>query len=470
MNSRPLHWLQLTGLWLCFSLLISTGTLLTMRVVNGDTATLIRRTIYLPSVRVLESAPYDKSIPLYNELTQDVPSLHCLMWILSDNDEVIASNTSETLPAAWRKLPKPVATHEMSYEKQWNRSNPALVLIKLNKRDNEYVLFKRNPIVPGTALAYTQTVSFFLVSAGSLLSGLSAIFIYQLKNARTARQVLATIKDGNLKARFASLRFDQIGQLMHEFNGMADEIERLVGRLHETENAKRDLLQELSHDLRTPLTSLTTAVDALSENIDRMQTRERSEMLAIAQGELSYFRRLIEDLFFIADIESPHHRDVAKPVDLQDIVLTEIKAIQLEAGFPEFRSSQAIQWILCTSQTIVEGDPFLLRRLVKNSVHNAMRFAKSRIEIRIEDYVSEVALVIEDDGPGMSQEEIALFGQRRRRRIELSNGAGINVSLGLGSVIMKTIAELHGGSIGIESALTGRSPANGTRFTIMLRR
>jgi signal transduction histidine kinase len=86
------------------------------------------------------------------------------------------------------------------------------------------------------------------------------------------------------------------------------------------------------------------------------------------------------------------------------------------------------------------------------------------------DYLSEVALVIEDDGPGMSQEEIALFGQRRRRRIKLSSGAGINVSLGLGSVIMKTITELHGGSIAIESALTGESPSNGTRFTITLRR
>src|SRR6185437_14301757 len=111
----------------------------------------------------------------------------------------------------------------------------------------------------------------------SILIAMVITYFYLRKKSGEARVVLAKLEKGDLRARFEIKRLDEIGSLMVDFNRMASEIERLVHRIQETETARKILLEELSHDLRTPLTSLNTSVDTLNDHWEEMPREEQQE-------------------------------------------------------------------------------------------------------------------------------------------------------------------------------------------------
>jgi signal transduction histidine kinase len=113
------------------------------------------------------------------------------------------------------------------------------------------------------------------------------------------------------------------------------------------------------------------------------------------------------------------------------------------------------------------GDPVLIRRLFKNAFDNAAKHADSSIRVGISSLVDSGSVKIENDGLGISDQAIADFGVRRKQRILPDDvpGEAPDVSLGLGSVIMKTILELHGGKFVIR-----RMEGTGTQLTLFLPR
>ena len=110
----------------------------------------------------------------------------------------------------------------------------------------------------------------------------------------------------------------------------------------------------------------------------------------------------------------------------------------------------------------VLGDPILLQRLLKNALDNAARHAGSIVNVALEPREGSAEILVENDGESITDEAIAGFGQRRKNRFQPGEHAR-GASLGLGSVIMRTIAGLHGGSLEI-----GRRPGGGTRLRIIL--
>ena len=108
---------------------------------------------------------------------------------------------------------------------------------------------------------------------------------------------------GNLKARFPIVRMDEIGQTMLRFNHMADEIEHLVERMKTVEASRASLLQELAHDLRTPVASLKNLIETVATKDASMQPALRVELMELALSECEYFERLVEDLLVIAQVK-----------------------------------------------------------------------------------------------------------------------------------------------------------------------
>jgi K+-sensing histidine kinase KdpD len=99
-------------------------------------------------------------------------------------------------------------------------------------------------------------------------------------------------------------------------------------------------------------------------------------------------------------------------------------------------------------EALVSGDEQLLKRLVRNSLENAFSFARSKVRASIAPAAKAgyVSVCIEDDGPGFDADSLNNFGERRSKRVVAKNENG-RLSLGLGSVIMKTVVLLHGGEI-----------------------
>jgi signal transduction histidine kinase len=124
--------------------------------------------------------------------------------------------------------------------------------------------------------------------------------------------------------------------------------------------------------------------------------------------------------------------------------------LQLEAQLPEHPCP-------------VPGDAVLLARLLRNALDNAARHARTHVTVSLHTEGPEAVLRVADDGAGMSTAQVAAFGQRRAQRIQAGAAAQPSLSLGLGSVIIKTITELHGGTLHLDSDAT-----HGTTLSVRL--
>jgi len=317
-------------------------------------------------------------------------------------------------------------------------------------------------------------LSGLLFSIGSLVGsiligvGLSFLLLFRTLNRqiRSADFVLGELQRGNLKARFPVKRMDEIGQAMNRFNLMADEIERLVERLRNTESARMNLLQELAHDLRTPIASLRTMLDTISTKHQTMTEELHAELIGLAQKEVGYFERLVEDLLVLALADEPRYRASQQEVPIIDLLDTETDGIVQQQQFvgKNIRVSKDFP----AHDIEIFGNDHLLCRMFRNALENAFSFAKSEVTVSASvTSDAEISITICDDGPGMSGDVIKSYGTRRITRSIETSGAG-RVSIGLGSVILKTIAGLHGGSVHVCNRLDGVGLVVGASVTITL--
>lgn len=298
----------------------------------------------------------------------------------------------------------------------------------------------------------------FLVSVAMILCGISfalyLIFRSLREHVATADHVISELQAGNLKARFPIRKNDEIGRAMERFNLMASEIEKLVEKLRSSEQSRNFLLQELTHDLRTPVASLRNLLDTIFSAQPMKPGLE--ELADLSLKEVDYVSRLVEDLLLLAQVSEPKYKAAAKPLDLVPLLEEEGEALalrfggkiqlSLKGGFPEL---------------LIPGDERLMKRLVRNALENAFSFARSRVEIAIAREGESVRITVADDGPGFSAEALQQFGERRSQRMVAQQQG--RLSLGLGSVIMKTITKLHRGSI-----VAANRPEGGGMVEILL--
>src|SRR5262249_45941559 len=129
----------------------------------------------------------------------------------------------------------------------------------------------------------------------------------------SADHVISELQRGNLKARFPIERLDEIGAAKMRFNAMADEIERLVERLRSAESSRNNLLQELAHDLRTPVASLQSILESVF-SMAKMEP-DVAELAELARKEVEYMGHLVEDLLLLAQLSEPSYRPNTQAVD-----------------------------------------------------------------------------------------------------------------------------------------------------------
>ena len=148
-----------------------------------------------------------------------------------------------------------------------------------------------------------------------------------------------------------------------------------------------------------------------------------------------------------------------------------MNAIELKR--PSQNPDRPIQFELEYDQSrsyAVRGDIHLLRRMIRNALENAASFARTKINITLsEEGLKNWTLTIDDDGPGFSHEILKSFGERRVSRVlQHVDSQNARLSVGLGSVILKTVAQVHGGKVKAENR--GTQSVLGARVLIWLPR
>jgi signal transduction histidine kinase len=280
------------------------------------------------------------------------------------------------------------------------------------------------------------------------------MFYFMRKKARLAASIISQLRDGDLSARFPLGRMDEIGLLMHEFNRMADEIQTLVETIRNSELGRMRRLQELAHDLRTPVASLKNLLETLQSHRQQMEVGSQEELLNLSMKEVDYFQRLVEDLLFLAQVRDPKYAVVRTAVDLNDLLGDELE--KMRANYPQ------IQVNLTGHVPPVKGDGHLLRRLFRNAFENAFSFARSRVNVRLESLGGKVKVRVSDDGPGFKDSMLSSFGEKHGTRFVSESPKG-RLSVGLGSVIIKEVTSVHCGSVAVRNL-----PESGAELEITL--
>jgi signal transduction histidine kinase len=373
------------------------------------------------------------------------PGPRMQFWLVSDSGEILnSSDATKPLPQAWAQLPKSDIPREIATQEDFLRLKPSINIVKLNRTPTVYFIMVEDRRPFFGPLFLTQAGITFVMIMMALVMAFSLVFFYLRRKSLEARAVLLRLERGDLKARFEIQRIDEFGGLLLDFNRMAHEIERLVTRVNTTETTRKNLLQELGHDLRTPLTSLATSFEMLRMHYDKMSITDREDLFEMTAAEVEYFKDLLEKLMTIAALDEPNYKQSTEMIYLRELLNQELKTRQNNSKIT-WQISQA-----APEELFVTGDVHLILRLFKNAFDNAGRYAKSKVEVEIRETTTHLEIHVQDDGPGLSQKEIDSFAKRREQRTR-REGDKLNFSLGLGSVIMKAIAESHDGSVEIRN-------------------
>lgn len=469
--SRSL-WLRFFAISIFFAVLLSLFYLWMIREVTTRPGDEVQRSMYLFIARIVEEHDYAEGLRRVQAYRSESPAIPLEMWIVDADNKILASNPAEAIPsAALLQRAKPAVIHEVVARGRFFSGGAASAIVRLQADEPRYLLI-HNPGTSARGAFFTMVALFVVTLVTAILLGLLLLTLYLRGRSTEARRVIQNMEAGDLSARFTSGRLDAIGGLMQHFNAMADEIQRLVMQLQAIEKTRRELLQELGHDLRTPLTSLRTAIDTLSVHGEAMEQQEREEFFTVVSSELDYFTRLIDDLFFIANIDEPRYRNQVTSVDLCDLLKTETgHAVHLQQ-----QADHPIEFVLEIDAACdqggelggnITGDTYLISRLLRNVFDNAARYAQSRVRVRLSAVADTLEMIVEDDGPGLSADAMFRFGQRRDTRLLFSGlpSRQAEISLGLGSVIIKAIIELHGGHYEIANG-EARSEFPGARLDL----
>lgn len=325
------------------------------------------------------------------------------------------------------------------------------------------VLDFSNPNGPRHAMSWTFLVMTIAILLASALSMFLLFWSFR-DRAEMAKDVLMRMQQGDLKARFPTTRLDEVGHMMKLFNEMADEIERLVEQLKLNEKHRLQLLQELTHDLRTPVSSLRNLIETLRFEDARLEAKSKAELMDLAYQETEYLTRLVEDLLFLALVLEPKYKEETGEISVKELLLAQIDAAA--AAYPAIKSEFTNN---CSDKSLkLTGNAHLMQRLFRNALENAFSFARTKVETQVIANGGFVSIVIRDDGPGLSPEALESYGKKRSTRYQGLKHGG-RLSVGLGSVIIQAIAAAHGGHSEIKNLLGGQGAILGTELSITIR-
>ena len=241
---------------------------------------------------------------------------------------------------------------------------------------------------------------------------------------------------------------DEIDRLGRTFEAMARRITDQIQALTEKDSLRRELVAQVSHDLRTPLASLHGYLETLRMKEGSLQSPERIEYLDIALRHSERMRRLVEDLFELAKLDAKDIRPSIEPVSLGELAQDVVQQYRLVA------QRKGIHLTLEGAEELpfVRADIGLIERVLENLIDNAIEHTPSSGGISVSTRVQghSVTLQVSDTGSGIPPEDLSRIFDRF---FQAGGGSGDGYHAGLGLAISKRILELHDSSIQVISRL-----------------
>ncbi|GAB4416820.1 MAG: ATP-binding protein [Anaerolineales bacterium] len=296
----------------------------------------------------------------------------------------------------------------------------------------------------------SEALTWAALAAGTAALGLS-LFLSQrvVRPVRAMRQASQRIAAGEYSERVQEHGTDELGQLAHSFNQMAEQLQH-------TEDMRRQLIGDVAHELRTPLTFIKGSIEGLLDNVLPASTETYQQI----HQEAERLNRLVSDLQELSRVEAGAYELDLREVRIEDLIEATTK--RLAQQFAEKNVRLVVD--KKREQPPVRADADRIIQVLTNLLTNALHFTPEAGEVSIS--ISRVDkflhISVRDSGEGIPAEHLPhVFTRFYRVDKSRSRQAG---GSGIGLTIAKHLVEAHGGRIWAESD----GPGEGSTFTFTL--
>ena len=296
--------------------------------------------------------------------------------------------------------------------------------------------------------AITQALAMSLVIFGVLGLVLFSLLTKRLQGVvRSVRE----FERGDMSRRIDVQSRDEIGELAAAFNAMADTIGEQLEKLKRNDELRRELVANVSHDLRNPLTSIHGFVETLLLKKSELNSDEVGRYLEIILGESNRVNTLVHELFEHSKLEAREIEPSPESLSLMELIhdvcgtyaaLAEKREVTLTRELPE-------------KLLVVRADVHMVERVLSNLIDNALKFVAPKtgeVIIRASETAGAIRVEVADNGPGIPADDIGRifdrFYTKDRNRQEGRPGGS-----GLGLAIARRMLELHDSALVVESAV-----------------
>ena len=285
-----------------------------------------------------------------------------------------------------------------------------------------------------------------------LLQGRSMSYIAKISAA------MRNISDGDLNTTVEVVGDDEFADMAANLNRMVEEIRELMDKERESERTKNELITNIAHDLRTPLTSIIGYLELLSNGAS-IDPDMQKKYIDVTYTKAKRLQKLIEDLFGFTKL---NYGKISMRVSKVDIV--KLLSQLLEEFYPTFMErGLAYELQSNVPSKVIKADGNLLARLFDNLINNAIKYGTEgkRILVKVHGTDTIVTVSVTNYGYVIPKEELPLLFDKFYR---VEQPRSVNTGgTGLGLAIAKNIVDMHGGTIHVTSDLKG------TVFTVKLK-
>lgn len=279
--------------------------------------------------------------------------------------------------------------------------------------------------------------------------------LYRIKEQLSIiKDALEDIKKGNLNRRVLTRKSDMTKTICYNINEIAINDQAQLVRLRQSEQAYKRLMTSLSHDVKTPLTSLVGYLEAIQEKI--VTGEEKEEYIGVALDKAHHLKDFVESLFEWVKLDAKEQLFQFETCDLN-----ELSRDIIADWIPTLEDKQfAYEIDIPDSEYSIRLDRNAYTRILNNLLQNSLLHSEgNKVSIQISENETQASIVVADNGKGIPEKDLPHIFERLYRGDECRRGIGN----GLGLSIAQELVAAHSGTIRAESP-----SHSGTTFTITL--
>lgn len=320
---------------------------------------------------------------------------------------------------------------------------------------------ERESVFAGLLGTYTMDTFLKLIALAAVLALLLGFFIlwYQTKHLQAITDGMGQFHSGDFSTRIETDERSMFSGISETFNDMANQIQLQFDKIKSIDNFRRELVANISHDLRTPLSIIQGFTETLQLKKNELSAVEENQYLENINESTKKLKGLVNQLFELSKLENNQIQLQKEPFPLDEL------AYDLMARYEVLFKEKNIEmeFVRNPETPLVFGDISLVERVIQNLVDNAIKFTPKGGKIKLEIGSSDtqnILFSISDTGSGIAEKDLSAIFERYHTKTKDETSVK---GTGLGLAIANKIIQLHNSTIDVSSKLN-----QGTRFSFNL--